>query len=379
MKVSGMKASAAGMALAMVLAACGGKKQEQPGARSAVVPVTLATAVQKSMPVQVRAIGTVEPYNAVAIKTQVTGQLMKVHFSEGQDVRKGELLFELDPRPFEADLKRNEGIMARDLAQAENARAQAKRYQAMLKEGIVAQQQHDQMQSEAEALAAAVAADKAAVENAKVQLHYTRIYSPLDGRTGNLVVQQGNMVKANENPALVSINQITPIYVTFTVPEQALAEVRKFMGTGKLRVEAVIPNDPRPAAGTLSFIDNTVDRATGTIKLKGTFPNADKRLWPGQFVNVVLTLTTEPNRIVVPAQAVQTGQQGQYVFVVKNDMTAENRPVVVRRTVEGESVLDQGVQPGEKVVTDGQLRLAPGIKVEDRTPKSAVAEAKPGV
>jgi membrane fusion protein, multidrug efflux system len=362
------------MALAALLTACGGgKKQEQPGMRTAVVPVTLATAVKKDVPVQLRSIGAVEPYNRVDIKTQVTGQLMNVYFREGQDVRKGDLLFQLDPRPFDADLKRNEGMLARDEAQAANARAEAQRYQAMLKEGIVAQQQADAVRANAEALQAAVAADKAAVDNARVQLHYTRIYAPLEGRTGNLVVQQGNMIKANENPALVSINQVQPIYVSFTLPENSLAQVRRYMGQGKLKVLAMIPNDPKPAEGALTFIDNAVDRQTGTIRLKGTFVNADRRLWPGQFVNVVLTLTTEPNRVVVPAQAVQTGQQGQYVFVIKSDMTAENRAVAVARTIEGEAVIDKGVNPGERVVTDGQVRLVPGSKVEDRTPKSTTA------
>jgi multidrug efflux system membrane fusion protein len=360
------------LAGATLLSACGGnKKQEQSRPRNLVVPVTLATAVKKDVPVQLRAIATVEAYNRVDVKTQVTGQLMKVYFREGQDVRKGDLLFQLDPRPFEAELKRAEGVLARDKAQAANARAEAQRYAAMLKEGIVAQQQADAVRANAEALEAAVAADQAAVDNARVQLQYTRIYSPIDGRTGNLVVQQGNMVKANDDTGLVTINQIQPIYVTFTVPENVLGEVRRYMGKGKLKVLAQVPNEPQRAEGTLTFIDNAVDRQTGTIRLKATFTNADRRLWPGQYVNTVLTLTTEPDRVVVPTQAVQTGQQGQYVFVVKPDMTAENRAVAVARTIEGQAVIDKGVQAGERVVTDGQMRLVPGAKVEDRTPKSA--------
>jgi multidrug efflux system membrane fusion protein len=222
------------------------------------------------------------------------------------------------------------------------------------------------MQSEADALDAAVLADQAAVENARVQLVYCSIYSPINGRTGPLLIHQGNMIKANDTPFLVSINQVQPIYATFTVPEQNLAEIKRYSSRGKLRVQAFIPNDTRgPASGWLSFIDNTVDQATGTIKLKGEFPNADRRLWPGQFVDVVLTLAQQPDAIVVPSQALQNGQQGQFVFVVKPDMTVEARSVVLDRSTDGQAVISKGLIPGEQVVTDGQLRLVPGVtKVE---------------
>ncbi len=347
----------------LLLVACGGTKAAPP--TPSAVPVLAATVEQKDVPLQVRAIGSVEPYSTVSVKTQVTGELTGVFFQEGQDIKKGQLLFTLDKRPFEAELKRAEGNLARDQAQAENARAQARRYEALWKAGVVAKEQYDQMQSNADALDAAVAADKAAVENAGVQLVYCSIYSPINGRTGYLIVHRGNMVKANDNPPLVTINQIQPIYATFTVPEQFLGEIKQYASGGKLRVEASIPNDSRsPAAGKLSFIDNAVDQATGTIKLKGEFANPDRRLWPGQFVNVVLTLRNQPNAIVVPSQAVQNGQQGQFVFVIKPDMTVESRPIVVSRTTDGQAVVEKGLAPGERVVTDGQLRLVPGSKVE---------------
>ncbi len=346
-----------------LLISCSGTKAAPP-AQSAV-PVLAATVEQKSVPLQVRAIATVEPYSTVSVKTQITGELTGVYFREGQDVKKGDLIFTLDKRPLEAALKQAEATLARDQAQAANARIQARRYEALWKEGVVSKEETDQIQSNADAQDAAVAADKAAVENARVQLVYCSIYSPINGRTGNLMIHQGNMIKANDTPFLVNINQIQPIYVTFTVPEQYLADIKKYASRGKLRVEALIPNDTRgPVVGTLSFIDNMVDQATGTIKLKGEFANTDRRLWPGQFVNATLTLTNQANAIVVPSQAVQTGQQGQFVFVIKPDMTVEARPVVLSRSTDGQAVIEKGLAPGERVVTDGQLRLVPGTKVE---------------
>jgi len=334
--------------------------------RNVAVPVLAATVEQKDVPLQAKAIGAVEAYSNVSVKTQITGELVGVHFREGQDVSKGQLLFTLDKRPFEAALKQAQGMLARDQAQAANARAQAQRYEALYKSGVISKEEYDRQESNASALEAAVVADQAAVENARVQLIYCTIYSPIDGRTGPLLIHQGNMIKANDTPFLVSINQIQPIYVSFTVPEQNLAEIKRYSSQGKLRAQAFIPNDTRgPATGWLSFIDNTVDQATGTIKLKGEFANADRRLWPGQFVDVVLTLTQQPKAIVVPSQAVQNGQQGQFVFVIKPDMTVEARPVILDRSTDGQAVIARGLNAGEQVVTDGQLRLVPGItKVE---------------
>jgi membrane fusion protein, multidrug efflux system len=356
----------ASLAVAMLIAistGCAGTKAAPPVASA--VPVLAATVQQKDVPVEVRAIGSVEAYSTVSVKTQITGELTGVLFREGQDVKKGELLFTLDKRPYEAELKKQESNLARDIAQAKLAHAQLERYQPLLKEGIVANEQFDQISANADAMDAAVAADKAAIENARVQLVYCSIYSPINGRTGSLIVHQGNMIKANDTPALVNINQLQPIYTSFMVPEQFLPEIKRSASSGQLTVTALIPNDPnKPPVGKLSFVDNTVDQATGTIKLKGEFANADRRLWPGQFVNVVLTLRTQPNAIVVPSQAIQTGQQGQFVFVIKPDMTVDARQVVVARSGDGQAVIEKGLNAGENVVTDGQLRLIPGSKVE---------------
>lgn len=362
------------LAVLVAWTACSRTKAAPPV--TSAVPVLAAAVEQKDVPLQVRAIGTVEPYSTVQVKTQITGELTGVFFKEGQDVKKGQLLFTLDKRPFEAALRQAESNLARDQAQAENARVQARRYEALWNSGVVAKEQYDQIQSSAEALEAAVAADKAAVENARVQLIYCSINSPINGRTGNLMIHQGNMIKANDTPFLVSINQIEPIYSSFTVPQQFLAEIKKYTATGKLRVEAIIPNDPRGSLfGKLSFIDNSVDQATGTIKLKGEFPNTDRRLWPGLFVTVALTLRNQPNAIVVPSQAVQNGQQGQFVFVIKSDMTVESRPVIISRSTDGLAVVEKGLAPGEQVVTDGQLRLVPGAKVEIK--QALAPEAQP--
>lgn len=332
------------------------------------VPVTAATVVQKTVPVQFNTIGNVEAYSTVSFKSQIGGILTRVHFREGQDVSKGDLLFTIDPRPYEAALKQAEANLAKDAAQLENARVEVRRYEELVKKGYVAQEQYDQIQTNAAALEATVNADKALVENAHLQLKYCYIYSPINGRTGTLIVNEGNLIKANADTSMVVINQIQPIYVTFSVPEQYLRDIKKYMSSGKLKVEVVIGKDEKhPETGILTFVDNTVDTATGTIKLKATFTNKDRRLWPGQFVDAVMTLTMQPNAIVIPSQAIQTGQSGVYVFVIKSDLSVESRPVVVVRSLDGESVIEKGLQPGEKVVTDGQLRLVPGAKVNIKT------------
>src|SRR5215471_461454 len=345
------------------------------------VPITVSTVLSRDLPLQVKAIGNVEAYKTVQIKSLVEGQLVGVHFKEGQDVQQGQLLFTIDKAPFLAALHQAESSLARDEAQAADARAQAARYQQLLKEGVVARQQSDSMAADADAKTAAVAADRATVEQARLKLQYCSIYAPISGRTGNLMVQEGNLVKVNDT-ALVTINQIAPIYGTFSVPEQKLAEVKHYAANGQLRVEARIPGDPAPVSGTLSFFDNTVDIATGMIKLKGMFANTERRLWPGQYVDLVLTLSVQPQVTVIPSAAVQTGQQGDFVFVVKPDKTAELRLVQVVRSGDGVSVIappakpGQGVQPGETVVTDGQLRLTSGSKVDV---KQAVAFNVPSI
>jgi multidrug efflux system membrane fusion protein len=350
----------------MLLPACSSEK-EKPKPKP-VVPVKVAVAVQKTVPVRIKVIGNVEAYSTVSIKSQINGMLESVHFSEGQDVTKGQLLFTIDTRPFEAAFRQARAALARDVAQEKFARDQARRYGELLKDGIVTQDQYDQLRANADALSESVKADRAAVDNAAVQLGYCSIRSPIDGRTGNLMVQRGNLVKANDVPVLVTINQVTPIYVSFSVPEKDLAEIKKHMAAGNLKIEASVPNDTGPAEqGVLSFLDNAVDTATGTIKIKGTFANSRRRLWPGQFVNVGLILTSIPNAVVVPTQAVQTGQSGQFVFVVKPDRSVESRPVLTGQASDGETVISKGVSPGESVVTDGQLNLASGSRVEIKT------------
>jgi multidrug efflux system membrane fusion protein len=329
------------------------------------VPVMVAAVVQKSVPVEIRAIGTGEAFSTVSVKAMVNGEITRVNFVEGQDVRKGELLFTIDSRSYAAALNQAEANLARDVAQVKYTSDQTQRYANLYQQGIVPKQLADQYQNSSDMLGEAIHADKAAVENAKVLLSYCSIYSPIDGRTGSLLIHQGNVVKANDTVSMVVINQITPIYVDFSVPEQFLPEIKKHMTEGKLGVKAIIPNDGGPPEqGVLTFVNNTVDSSTGTILLKGTFPNSGRRLWPGQFVNVALTLSARPNAILVPSRAIQTGQEGQFVFVVKADRTVESRPVVVGTALEADTVIEKGLQVGETVVTDGQLRLVPGSKVE---------------
>ena len=348
--------------LLLALGACTAKK-EAPKAKP-TVPVTVATAAQKDVPVQIRAIGNVEPFNTVAIKAQINGQLARVHFREGQDVRKGDLLFTIDPRPFEAALRQAEATLAKDKAQAKFAREQSLRYRALLKDGIVTQDQYDQLAANADAFDATFAADRAAVDNARLQLEYCSIRSPIEGRTGNLMVQVGNLVKANDVPVLLTINQVSPIYATFSVPERDMVDLRKHLGKA-IKVEAFVTGDEgKPESGSITFLDNTVDTSTGSIKLKASFANSGRRLWPGQFVSVVISMTTISKAVVVPTRAIQTGQQGQYVFVVKADQTVEQRPVTVGVAVNGETVIAGGIRAFETVVTDGQVRLIPGAKVE---------------
>ncbi len=351
-------------ALLCWLSACVGTKAA-PGAPPPV-PVLAATVEQKDVPLQVHAIGAVEAYSTVSVKTQITGELTGVFFKEGEDVTKGQLIFTLDKRPLEADVRRAEGALARDEAQAQNALSEQKRYESLVKAGVVSTQEYDRVAANAAALEAAVRADKGALENAKVQLVYASIYSPINGRTGNLLVHQGNMIKANDVPSLVNINQVEPIYVTFTVPQQYLGEVKQYSRNGSLAVQAVIPGDTHGAiTGKLSFIDNMVDSGTGTIKLKGVFANSDRRLWPGQFVDAYLTLKTQSNALVIPSQAIQNGQQGSFVYVIKDDNTVEARQVTTTETQQaGQLIVQKGLAAGERIVTDGQLRLVPGSKVQ---------------
>jgi multidrug efflux system membrane fusion protein len=364
--------------LAIFSSACSNDKSRKPV--SAPIPVTVSAAIQKMVPVQLRVIGNVQAYSTVTVKSLVGGELVGVNFTEGQDVKKGDLLFTIDSQPFEAALKQAEANLQKDLAQAKNAQEDARRYEFLIQKNVVARQQYDKFRTDADALEATVLADRAAVENARIQLGYCSIRSPIDGRTGIINIKRGNIIAAVTQPNaidLVTINQIIPIHVIFYVPEQNLPEIKKYMAGGSLKVEALPPNDTSSGEqGVLTFIDNTVDKTTGTILLKGTFANREKKLWPGQFVNVVLTLTTEPNAIVIPSQAIQTGQEGQYIFVVKEDLTVESRPVIAGRSANNETIVQKGLHADEKVVTDGQLRLYPGAKVEIKTSDSATATKK---
>jgi multidrug efflux system membrane fusion protein len=359
------------LALALTLAsvACADSQALQPqqGGSTPAVPVTAAAAVLKPMPLEASVIGTVEAYSTVAVRAQLTGELTSVNFQQGDDVRAGQELFTLDRRPLEAALQQATANLERDSAQAANAKVIVERYEQLVERGIVAREQRDTARTSVAALEATLAADRAAVENAKVQLQYATIRAPISGRTGVLMVTAGNLVRANDQTPLVTINQITPIYVSFAFPEALLSDLRRYMARGSLRVEArPAQGEGSTAVGRITFVDNAVDQTTGTIKIKATFPNEDRWLWPGQFVNVVVRLATESEAIVVPSIAVQTGPDGYYIYVVKSDETVELRPVTVARLAGVETVIKQGVAAGDTIVTDGHLRLVPGSKVTVR-------------
>ena len=350
--------------LSLTFSSCTSEKTQASPGGPRIIPVTVAQADRRDVPVIITAIGNVTPLQTVQVKSMVTAQIMKVHFTVGQDIQKGQLLFTLDPRSFEADLAKAQGQLARDKAAAVNARTSRERFQALLKEGVVAQQQYDEMESNSAQFDAAVQADNAAVEAAKVNLQYTKIYSPIAGRAGDVLVHEGNLIKAND-VAMVVINQISPIYADFSLPEKYLADVKKYLASGTLKVIATLPDSSSPLAqGKVAFIDNAVDRATGTINMKAEFTNQQRSLWPGQFVNINLQLTTEKNATVIPTQAVQNGQQGSFVFVVKSDKTVESRNVDLGPTNDGIVVIHKGVEAGETVVTDGQVRIVPGSTVD---------------
>lgn len=404
----------------------GGRAQAAKSAPPAPIPVGVATAEQKAVPLQVVAVGTVQAYTTVGVKSQVAGQIQSVHFTEGNEVKRGDLLFTIDPRPLEAAVRQAEANVAkdraqlrqteaargqrqaeitqaqanldRDLAQLENARVQEQRYRELVRKELVAREQYDQIRTALAAFEATVQADRAAVENARaaaqaaeamidnaraaisaneamvetvrLQLAYTTIRAPMDGRTGNLLVQAGNVVKTGEDSPLVVIAQIRPIYVSFSVPEHQLPAIKTYRAKGTVKVDAMLEGGRKSVVGAVTFVNNTVDPTTGTIQLKATFANADSALWPGQFVDVGLTLTTE-QATVVPVRAVQAGQKGPFVFVVKPDLTVESRPVKPGRRLASEVVIEGGIAPGERIVTDGHLRLLPGARVEIRPEKTS--------
>jgi multidrug efflux system membrane fusion protein len=418
------------LALLALWAAAGCNEATKPASAKAgpkaAVPVKVAEVVEKTVPIQIKTFGNVQAYASVAIRAQVNVELMTIGFKEGEEVKEGRVLFTLDARPYEAAVrqaeaavrqaeaafkqaeatrKQAEAMVVKDKALAKNAKTEADRAQTLVKQGAYTQEQYDNAQANQGAMDAAVDADvaavaagaaamdaaqanvdagNAAVENAKVQLSFCTIRSPMDGRAGSRTVDVGNIIKAVDMQPMVVINQVHPIYVGFSIPEQQLPLVKKYLNDReKMKVEAIIPGDPGlPATGELTFIDNAIDAATGTILLKGTFPNDDRRLWPGQYVDVVLTLSQQPNARVIPSVAVQTGQQGQYVFVLKpgavpgapvSDQTVEARPVTTGRPVDDSIVIEKGLQPQEQVVTDGQFRLVDGARVEVVQPGAETA------
>ncbi|MBF0607746.1 MAG: efflux RND transporter periplasmic adaptor subunit [Magnetococcales bacterium] len=368
--------------LLLLMASCTVQKDKQKKPPPPpVVSVTVARAVEKDVPVLLRAVGEVEAYATVAVKSVVGGQLQSVHFKEGQDVRKGDILFTIDPRPFETTLRQAQANLVRNTIQLENAQKEAARYEQLLKNEYISASQYEQMRTNAGALKALVDVDRAAIENAALHLSYCSIRAPISGRLGSILLHEGNIIKATDDTkALVVINQIEPIYVDFAVPATYLSQINTLRRGQKLVVEVIIPQAPEatanqettaqttPIKGVLTFMDNTVDKTTGTIHLKGEFGNADRRLWPGQFVNVVLYLTTRPHAIVVPSEAILIGQKGQYVFVVSDNQTAAYTPVTTSLTLDGQTVVDSGLRPGDNVVTDGQLRLVTGSKVAIKDP-----------
>ncbi len=403
-----------------LITACGSAPVESRKDQRPPVPVVVAPVVQKTLPVQIRSTGIVEASSTVAVKSRIGGQLVEVNFKDGQELKQGDLLFRIDSRPLEAQLQQAIAAQARNQAQLQQAIAnqvraettiaqakanqdrdaaqlkfadfQRKSYDSLYTEGAISRTQAEQFRTNAsvsqatvnasgsaidttvaaaeatkadiEAARANLAAGEALIDNARVQLSYTEIYSPVNGRASSLKVNQGNLVKADADAPLVTIVQVKPIYVTFTVPEKSLAQVKQYQKLGKLKVQAFIANDKKPVTGELTFIDSLVDVTTGTVQLKATFANLDDRLAPGQRVNVILQLTEEPNAIAIPSKAIQTGQKGQFVYVVKPDKTVDLRPVKVVNTVGNESAIASGVKVGENVVIDGQFALSPNAKVE---------------
>jgi membrane fusion protein, multidrug efflux system len=361
-----------GAGLATYFVADGGAKEGKNGKGKGPppIPVNVVAVQQETIPVRLNAIGNVEAFSSVAVKARVGGQILEVNFREGQPVKKGEILFRIDPRPFEAALRQAEANALRDRAGRDQARSQAKRYQELLDENFISKEAYAQIRTNAETAEATAKASQAALENARLALEYCTIRSTLDGYVGRALLQAGNIVRADDATALVVINQVRPIYVNFGIPEQHLSEVRRYMAAGRLAVEVVsVDAQQGTPRGTLIFVDNDVDPSTGTIRLRAQFDNADAALWPGQFVNVSVRLHEQADALVVPATAVQTGPEGQYVYVVGDDLVADVRRITVQRTDGERAIVEKGLAKGERVVTRGQLRLGPKVRVQIAKPE----------
>lgn len=334
------------------------------GRGDTAVPVRTAVVAQMALPVYLQAVGNVEAFSSVEIRPQVSGPLLSVEFREGQDVEKGQLLFTIDRRPFELSLRQAQAQLAKNSGQSKTAETQRARYETLFKSGLVSQEQFDAISAQANSLQSSVAADQVQIDNAQLQLQYTEIRAPIAGRTGALQVHVGSLVRTNDPLPMVVINQITPVRVAFSVPASNLGPITRGQARGALVTEAspAKGSGGPMSTGTLTFIDNTIDTTTSGIRLKATFPNGDRRLWPGEFVQVRLRLAVEPEALVVPISAVQNGPSGQYVYVVENGVVAM-RPVTIARTEGGQVVVGEGLRAGEEVVTDGQLRLTPGARI----------------
>jgi multidrug efflux system membrane fusion protein len=371
-----MVAGAAALALAAAIAAYfsidGRAREARKPPAAPPVAVSVAPVIRETMPVRIQAIGNVEAFSTVAVKARVDGQIVAVNFKEGQEVRKGEVLFRLDARPFEAALKQAEANALRDVASRDQARSQERRYKDLLEKNFISKEAYAQIRTNAETAEATAKASEAGLESARLNLAYCTIASPIDGYVGRVLLQVGNLVKANDVNPLVVINQVRPIFVTFSVPEQNLPAIREYQARGPLHVSVAAPGGGQTLAeGVLVFIDNAVDPTTGTIKLRARFANADAGLWPGQFVNLSVRLYDDPDALVIPSAAVLTGPEGQYVYVIRPDRTAEMRTIQVARTEDDRAVVARGLARGERVVTRGTLRLSPGTRVQILEAKAA--------
>jgi multidrug efflux system membrane fusion protein len=354
------------IALLGILAAGCAKPKETKKPQDRKIPVSATEAISKTVPVQIRAVGSVSAFSTVAVRSRVEGEIVNVHFTEGETVHKGNLLFSIDAKSFETRVKQAEAALSRSMAQLENARRQKERFAQLSEKGYIARQEYEQIRTNFSVLEETVRADSASLEESKIQLEYTKIRAPLSGRTGNLLAHKGSIVKPGADTPLVIIHQIHPVYVSFSLPEKELPRLKEGMRTRRIPTEAFIPgdNDLPSSKGFLSFMDNEVDKTTGTIGLKARFENSDNALWPGQFVELIVTLSLQPNAIVVPAQAVQISNEGPYVFVIREDHTIEKRLIETDSISDTENIISKGLQAGEQVVTDGHLLLIPGVKVE---------------